>query len=511
MSADSWVLMTGTPHNGEKPFEWLNQSYHLLHCIRHPVAHNHVTWIEKITKPLTKPASAVARSAALATFSRAIEDVFIFHEKGAVMLPAPEHEVMSLRLSRAGIRAYNAVVAAGQLNMKLTAMAGATPGAGLSESLLHSSKQKEAAEVLRNVFKACSGNGDHVAQITLENRNETKLLLRDQFKVADSIMAKIMTVVDGFAIISDEKASKRQKALAALNRREASFRGPDSGSLGRRTSSHEGRRHGSAVYVPCARCGIELQNPAFTPCGHFFCPECITPYTDRCEAPTCGLPFPEVPKVLKDSAGDVLVDERGRLVLSNELEHPQDAFANLQAGATVEWRQNAQAAQSNLIGYAFVEEQRRQQRAEGRHGAFVVVNEKYTPSSNKPVVPPKVGLRELFKISGAAIVSPGSKSSSGGGGGGGSSSSSSSSSASEPVDEDELAWADPKTKAILRENSKARYVVKRMREIMADECARGDARGKDPERPLKVGAKPVRVFDCSAVCSVHSSLLNARV
>jgi hypothetical protein len=57
---------------------------------------------------------------------------------------------------------------------------------------------------------------------------------------------------------------------------------------------------------------------------------------------------------------------------------------------------------------------------------------------------------------------------------------------------DDLSWADPASQSLLRENSKARHIVTRMRKFMAEECARVDHKGaavvgEEGHRPLKVG------------------------
>jgi hypothetical protein len=284
--------------------------------------------------------------------------------------------------------------------LKLTAMAGEVPGAGWLESLLHPRNRKEGASVLRNVLAACSGSGNHVVQITQQDLNETEALLRDQFRADERIIDKVMSLLGNFAIVAGDKASFKDKAAAAVSSdaqgRRLLVEGGDKKRL-----AHGGRKVGSDFYFLCEACkGVELQNPAFTPCGHFLCTECVTPTMDQCPVPDCGLFFPSVPKVVKDAEGNVLFDEQGRLKLSTtEREHPQDAFANMQAGAGVEWLHTARADLSYIIGSAFLQEQQRRRRVEGLRGG-VKVDERYTPTTSSPIVPPKVGLRKLFGFKG---------------------------------------------------------------------------------------------------------------
>ena len=178
LSADSRMVMTGTPLKGDNPHRWLRQFQNLLEYIldssSRPGGEN--SFAQKIIDPLRKGTTA-QYATALRELEMIMRRTVVHHDKSLLKeLALPKERVCMLTPSASEARAYNSIVQFALANVLLTLMPGDGSGSGWPLSLLHPDNSQSLAEMIHNILQSCVGGGEQVrASVACKSFNVDKL------------------------------------------------------------------------------------------------------------------------------------------------------------------------------------------------------------------------------------------------------------------------------------------------------------------------------------------------
>jgi len=154
LSADSRLLMTGTPLKGDNADRWLKQLYHLLKFIRDPSASGgEKAFTDEMITPLRKYTSHY--EIVLRKLEEVVRRTVLHHDKSLLdKLARPNHIVYTLKPSPDEAKSYNTLVSFALTNVLLTLMPGDGSGNGWNLSLLHPDNSRSLAEMVHNLLQA---------------------------------------------------------------------------------------------------------------------------------------------------------------------------------------------------------------------------------------------------------------------------------------------------------------------------------------------------------------------
>lgn len=223
-----------------------------------------------------------------------------------------------------------------------------------------------------------------LATVDPESYWETQRLFEEQYSADDDVVERAMNFVDRVTGSSNRSASDESTVVPSLD-------------------------------SCCAVCGIEVPLLFLLPCAHTICPECVAPDIKQCGVATCRFNLlAHVPKVVTEdvmagvnyrrSSDNVSSSRnesgkraRGQLFWSskrgkfqrvvkikNETVHGLDAFANLQPGVMLEWKERKREDEMRLIAKFCAREPSRCREQASRRLSSTGVPSAPSPSESLP-------------------------------------------------------------------------------------------------------------------------------